>query len=189
MNGMNETRSDSVNRTVDASLGAGGGVLRKLSDFESLTGRLEAGGRVLDAYELECQAGDLVRLRLTSEEFPVVAFVVFAACRDGSTHEPYTRRVTGGTEQSTGGVEAQAPIALPLAGTYRLVVTSLDNEEFQRPVTSGEYRMTLLVDTAAIAPGPTVSSARMASASAAPDVTGPGSQKGARFSAWESDSL
>jgi hypothetical protein len=39
--------------------------LRKLGDFESITGRLDAGGRPVDVYELESKAGDQVRLRLT----------------------------------------------------------------------------------------------------------------------------
>jgi hypothetical protein len=183
---MNAIDSASANTAVNVSLREGD-VLRKLSDFESLTGRLETGGRLLDAYELESAAGDQVRLRITSEEFRVVAFLVLRATWKDSTGEPFVRRVAGGAERTTGGVEAQAPITLPVAGTYRLVVTSVDNEAQQRPVSSGEYRMTLLVDTPRSAPK-VEDSGTIEALSSASDMTGPGSQKGARFSAWESDS-
>jgi len=149
-------------------------VLRKLSDFESITGRLEAGGRALDAYELESKAGDNVRLRLTSDDFQVVGFVVLvsAATNGGGAppREPFVRTVPGGTAGTSGSVEAQPPVTLPVAGVYRVVVTSLDNHARRQAASSGEYRMTLLVDTAST-----------------PSLSGPESQKGPRFSAWESD--
>jgi hypothetical protein len=165
-------------------------ILRKLSDFESVTGRLEAGGRAFDTYELESHAGHQVRLRLTSEDFRVVAFVVLDSAGTEPQREPFAQRVAGGGERATGGVEAQVPITLPLTGAYRVIVTSLENEAHQRAISSGEYRMILLVDTPKSAPsGIEVSRTNDSRPSApAPEESGPGSQKGARFSAWESDS-
>jgi hypothetical protein len=142
-------------------------VLRKLSDFESITGRLDVGGRPVDVYELESKAGDQVRLRLTSDDFKVVGFVVL---REG---EPFLRTVAGGNAGTAGSVESQAPVTLPRAGVYRIVVTSLDNHAQRKAVSSGEYRMTLLCDTAGIP--------------SQPPLSGPESQKGPRFNAWESD--
>src|SRR5580658_1814937 len=110
---------------IDAAFLNQGTVLRKLSDFESITGRLEAGGRIFDAYELESHAGDQVRLRLTSDDFQVVAFIVLFPMQAG--REPFVRTVTGASGKTAGSVEAQAPITLPSAGVYRVVVTSVDN--------------------------------------------------------------
>jgi hypothetical protein len=154
-------------------------VERKLSDFESLTGRLDAGGSALHAYEIDGRAGNHVRLRVTSDAFHVVAFLVLASSR-GETFTkvvpglvPAAAGALGGPESVSGGIEAQAPVTLPADGLYRVVVTSIENQAEQRAVSSGEYRMTLLVD----AP------------SAAPSVEPPvDSERGTRFSAWESDS-
>jgi hypothetical protein len=162
--------------------------LRKLSDFESVTGRLEAGGRAFDAYELESHAGHQVRLRLTSEDFQVVAFVVLDNSGTEPQREPFSQRVTGGGERATGGVEAQVPITLPLTGAYRVIVTSVENEAHQRAISSGEYRMILLIDTPKSAPSGIEVSRTSDSRPGAPEESGPGSQKGARFGAWESDS-
>jgi hypothetical protein len=163
-------------------------LLRKLSDFESVTGRLEAGGRAFDAYELESHAGHQVRLRLTSEDFRVVAFVVLDNSGTEPQREPFSQRVTGGGERVTGGVEAQIPITLPLTGAYRVVVTSVENEAHQRAISSGEYRMILLIDTPKSPPSGIEVSRAGDSRPIPPEESGPGSQKGARFSAWESDS-
>jgi hypothetical protein len=148
-------------------------VLRKLSDFESITGRLEAGGRPLDAYDLDCKAGDQVRLRLTSDDFQAVAFVVLASSQGDSQHEAFVRMVTGSSGSTAGSVETQESITLPTGGVYRIVVTSLDNHSERKATSAGEYRMTLLLDTAGIA--------------SQQPLSGPESQKGPRFSAWESD--
>jgi hypothetical protein len=165
-----------------------GEVLGKLSDFESITGRLEAGGRVLDTYELEGEVGYQVRLRLTSEDFRVLAFVVLGASASQPGREPFVQKIAGDADRATGGVEAQASITLPATGTYRVVVTSLDNEAQQRAISSGEYRMTLLVDTPKSLPAGFEVPRPIDSRPSAPEDSGPGSQKGARFSAWESDS-
>jgi hypothetical protein len=188
MNAIHAASAASVNTSLNASLREGD-ALRKLSDFESITGRLEAGGRLLDAYELESAAGDQVRVRLTSEDFRVVGFVVLSASRSEPGREPFVHKIVGGAERTTGGVEGEVPITLPAGGTYRVVVTSVDNETHQQAVSSGEYRMTLLVDTPRNLPSRIVVSSTFASPSSAPEEgTGPGSQKGARFNAWESDS-
>jgi|SRR5580692_1863314 hypothetical protein len=204
---MNATDSVVTNAAVHASVYEGD-VLRTLSDFESLTGRLHEGERVFDTYELESKAGDQVRLRLTSEDFRVVAFVVLRASTTEPRLGPFVRKVMGGADRTTGGVEAEAPITLPAAGTYRLVVTSIENETQQRAVSTGEYRMTLLVDTPKnaspnVPPGApreslpglrrTEAPRPVASPSVVPEAPdaagpGPGSQKGARFNDWESDS-
>jgi hypothetical protein len=144
-------------------------VLRKLGDFESLTGRLDAGGPSHDVYELESKAGDQVRLRLTSDGFQVVGFVWLTA----SEGQPFLQSVAGGDARTAGSVETQVPVTLPKDGVYRIVVTSLENHAQAKAVSSGEYRMTLLCDTSSVS-------------SQAP-LSGPESQKGPRFSAWESD--
>jgi hypothetical protein len=153
---------------IDSAFLKESAVLRKLSDFESITGRLDAGGRVFDAYELDSRAGDQVRLRLTSDDFQAVAYLLSSA---PSGREPFVRSIAGGNAQTAGSVETQAPITLPAAGVYRVVVTSVDNHKERRAASRGEYRMTLMVD---------------APASSQP-LSQPESQKGARFSAWESD--
>jgi hypothetical protein len=159
---------------VDAAFLNQGTVLRRLSDFESITGRLETGGNVLDAYELESHPGDQVRLRLTSDDFQAVAFVLLAPTQPHLEpgREPFVRAVAGASARTAGSVEAQPPITLGAQGLYRVVVTSVDNQRQKRAVSRGEYRMTLLVDTAGANSQP---------------VSGPESQKGPRFSAWESD--
>jgi len=146
----------------EAALKGALAVQRKLGDFESLTGRLEAGRSALQAYELEGHAGAQVRLRVTSDAFHVVAFIVLAAPRA----TPFWR-VVPGMAPSASGVEAQPAVTLPADGDYRIVVTSIENQAERRAASSGEFRMTLVVD--------------------APSVEPPvDSERGTRFSAWES---
>lgn len=148
---------------------------RKLGDFESVTGRLVAGEVALQAYELDGRAGHQVRLRVTSDAFHVVAFVVFATPQGPAFSRvvpgvaPAAAGALGGPEALVGGVELQPPVTLPANGVYRIVVTSVENQAERRAASSGEYRMNLLVD--------------------APSVEAPvESERGTRFSAWESDS-
>jgi hypothetical protein len=137
---------------------------RELSDFDSVTGFLDAGRSGLHAYELRSQAGNQVRLRVTSDAFHAVAFVIGAT----PGGQPFRKVVPGVPSSAAGGVEAQPPVTLPSDGVYRVVVTSVENQAQRRAVSSGEYRMTLVVD--------------------APSVEPPvDSERGTRFSAWESD--
>jgi len=149
----------------DAALDAALAAQRKLSDFESLTGFLDSGRTAVHAYELEGLAGNQVRLRVTSDSFHVVAFIVL-------TDPPGKRfcKVVPGqaTSSAAGGVEAQPPVTLPTDGVYRVLVTSIENQARRQPVSSGEYRMTLVVDAASVEPPVD-------------------SERGTRFSAWESD--
>jgi hypothetical protein len=153
----------------EAALKGALAVSRKLGDFESVTGRLDSGTSAHQAYELEGHAGAQVRLRVTSDAFHVVAFIVLAAPRA----TPFWRVVPGlapsanGPDSAAGGVEAQPPVTLPADGDYRVVVTSIENQAERRAASSGEFRMTLVVD--------------------APSVEPPvDSERGTRFSAWES---
>jgi hypothetical protein len=158
----------------EAALNGALAVSRRLSDFESVTGRLEAGKVALQAYELDGRAGNQVRLRVTSDAFHVVAFIVLATPGRQSFWKvvpglvPAAAGALGGPESTPGGVEAQPPVTLPADGVYRVVVTSVENQAERRAASSGEYRMTLVVD--------------------APSVEPPvESERGTRFSAWESD--
>jgi hypothetical protein len=154
---------------VDSVLFTESPVMRTLGDFESITGRLMAGGRAADTYALEAKAGDQVRLHLTSDHFTVIGFIVLGSDQP----EPFVRSVAGGRAATSGSVESQVPVTLPRDGCYRIVVTSLDNHAQKKAVSSGEYRMTLLSDSASVA--------------SQPPRSGPESQKGPRFNAWESD--
>jgi hypothetical protein len=171
---MSAVESVSTLPLPDAALNGALAVERKLGDFESVTGRLVEAKVALQAYELEGRAGNQVRLRVTSDAFHVVAFIVLVA-RGKSFWKvvpglsPASSSSLGGPDAAPGGVEAQSPVTLPSDGVYRVVVTSVENQAARSPVSSGEYRMTLLVD----AP------------SAEPPVE---SERGTRFSAWESDS-
>jgi hypothetical protein len=157
----------------EAALKGALAVQRKLGDFESVTGRLDAGRSALQAYELEGHAGAQVRLRVTSDAFHVVAFIVLLAPRATPFWRvvpglaPSAAGAVGGPESTAGGVEAQPPVTLPADGDYRVVVTSIENQAETRAASSGEFRMTLVVD--------------------APSVEPPvDSERGTRFSAWES---
>jgi hypothetical protein len=157
----------------EAALSGALAVQRKLSDFESVTGRLEGGVSAVQAYELDGHAGNQVRLRVTSDAFHAVAFLVLAAPRG----RPFWKVVPGtaplaaglGGPDSVRSIEVQTPVTLPADGVYRIVVTSIENQAEGRGVSSGDFRMTLMVD--------------------APSVEPPvESERGTRFAAWESDS-
>ena len=149
----------------EAPLSAPLQVQRKLSDFESVTGQLEVGRSGLHAYLLDGRAGHQLRLRVASDAFHAVAFVILV----DQPGKAFCKTVPGVAPTAASLLEApQAPVTLPCDGLYRIVVTSIENQAQRKAVCSGEYRMTLVVDEPSVEPPVD-------------------SERGTRFSAWESD--
>jgi hypothetical protein len=158
---------------LDSTAVQPGGVLAvekrpMLGPFDVVPGRLVAGESGVHRYGLLGSPGVILQAKVATDAFEPVVVVISPS---GARWDLSDR--ARAADAGRGGAGGQDDLTLTEKGIFVLVVTSRENVQAGRAVTTGEYRLTLLSD---------------APRKAAPHVpTAPPSSRSGRFVAWESD--
>lgn len=139
-----------------------------LGPFDVVPGRLVAGESGVHRYGLLGSPGVILQAKVATDAFePVVVVIAPSGAR-----WDLSGRARGADAGRTGG-DGQDDLVLTETGVFVLVVSSRENVQAGRALTTGEYRLTLLSD---------------APQKAEPLVPAdPPSSRSGRFGAWESD--
>jgi hypothetical protein len=139
-----------------------------LGPFDVVPGRLVTGTSGVHRYALAGSVGVVLQAKVATDAFePVVVVIGPSGARWDLSFG------ARGPDVGSSAAASVTDLVLPEAGEYLLVVTSRENTNAGRALTTGEYRLTLLCD------------APRKAAPVAP-ASSPSSRSG-RFSAWESE--